>query len=128
MDEQTSSLMTAGSAHEEQFDIAVRGYNRPQVQQYVTRTTVRIRDLEEQVEAAQAKLAQARSAALQAHRELAEARASAGAKPAHEEVSGRLSQILRLAAEEADQERAKADSEIAESRKAAEEKAKALVE
>ena len=35
MDEQTSSLMTAGSAHEEQFNIAVRGYNRPQVQQYL---------------------------------------------------------------------------------------------
>src|SRR5829696_6728902 len=104
MDEQTSTLMTTGSGSEESFELAVRGYNRPQVQQYVTRTTVRIRDLEEQNDALQTELEQARAAALQAHRELAEARASAGAKPAHEEVSGRLSQILRLAAEEADQE------------------------
>jgi hypothetical protein len=83
MDEQTS-LMTAGSGSEESFELAVRGYNRPQVQQYVTRTTVRIRDLEEQNTALQAELEQARAAALQAHRELAEARASAGAKPAHD--------------------------------------------
>jgi hypothetical protein len=126
MDEQTS-LMTAGSGSEESFELAVRGYSRPQVQQYVTRTTVRIRDLEEQNNALQNELEQARAAALQAHRELAEARASAGAKPAHEEVSGRLSQILRLAAEEADQERAKADEEITAARRLAEEQVNGLV-
>jgi vacuolar-type H+-ATPase subunit H len=92
--------------NEDNFEIVMRGYNKRQVDDFVGQSRTQARDLEE-------RLGRALDALEHTRRELAEAREQASAKPAHEEVSERLSQILRLAAEEADQERAKADEDIA---------------
>jgi peptidoglycan DL-endopeptidase CwlO len=105
---------TSGTHRDDSFDIAVRGFNRQQVTEYMTRSSQLLATLEQHLAVARADVHRARSEAEQAHAETARLRAEhAETKPVHEEVSGRLSQILRLAAEEADQERATAESQIA---------------
>jgi hypothetical protein len=105
---------TSGSPREDSFDIAVRGFNRQQVMEYMTRSSQLLATLEQHLAVARADVHRARSEAEQAQAELARVRTEhAETKPVHEEVSARLSQILRLAAEEADQERATADEDIA---------------
>jgi F0F1-type ATP synthase membrane subunit b/b' len=102
---------------EDSFDITVRGYNRQQVLEYMSRSSQLLASLEQNLAVARADVQRARAEAERAQAEAERLRtAQVEAKPVHEEVSGRLSQILRLAAEEADQERAKADEEIAELR------------
>ncbi len=110
--------VTPGPTHrEDSFDVAVRGYNRQQVMDYMTRAGQLQAALEQQLADARAAVAEARAETDRSRLELAAQQAAAAeSKPVHEEVSGRLSQILRLAAEEADQERAKADDEIAKLR------------
>ncbi len=105
---------TSGTPREDSFDIAVRGFNRQQVMEYMARSSQLLATLEQHLAVARADVHRARSEAEAAQTELARFRAQqAETKPVHEEVSGRLSQILRLAAEEADQERATAEEEIA---------------
>ncbi|HEY3686430.1 MAG TPA: hypothetical protein VGL93_25575 [Streptosporangiaceae bacterium] len=107
---------------EDPFEVVMRGYNRRQVDDYVTRSRNQIRDLEE-------RLARALDEVEGVRREVAEIRnQSAPAKPQHEEVSERLAQILALAEEEAAQKRTAADEEIGRSRGEAEEEAKRLVQ
>ncbi|HST81094.1 MAG TPA: ATP synthase F0 subunit B [Kineosporiaceae bacterium] len=102
---------------EDSFDITVRGYNRQQVLEYMSRSSQLLASLEQNLAVARADVQRARAEAERAQAEADRLRAAqVEAKPVHEEVSGRLSQILRLAAEEADQERAKADEEIGELR------------
>jgi hypothetical protein len=109
--------VTPGTHREDSFDIAVRGYNRQQVMEYMARSSQLLSTLEQHLAAARADVQRARSEAEQAQAEALRMRTEqAESKPVHEEVSGRLSQILRLAAEEADQERATADAEIAKLR------------
>jgi hypothetical protein len=107
--------VTPGTAHrDDSFDIAVRGYNRQQVMEYMSRSNQLLATLEQHLAVARADVHRARSEAEQAQAEVAQLRSEQlETKPVHEEVSGRLSQILRLAAEEADQERATAEAEIA---------------
>jgi cell division septum initiation protein DivIVA len=107
--------VTPGTAHrDDSFDIAVRGYNRQQVMEYMSRSSQLLANLEQHLAVARADVHRARAEAEQAQAEVARLRSEqAETKPVHEEVSGRLSQILRLAAEEADQERATAEAEIA---------------
>lgn len=107
---------------EDPFEVVMRGYNRRQVDDYVTRSRNQIRDLEE-------RLARALDEVEQVRREVAELRnQSAPAKPQHEEVSERMAQILALAEEEAAQKRNSADEEILRVRNEAEEEAKRLVQ
>jgi cell division septum initiation protein DivIVA len=109
--------VSPGSHREDSFDTAVRGYNRQQVMDYMARTASLVTRLEQHLAAARADADRARDEAEHAHAEVERLRLEAAeSKPVHEEVSGRLSQILRLAAEEADQERATADAEIAQLR------------
>lgn len=86
------------------FETQVRGYNKKQVEDYIAW-------LQEQTRGAQADAESARREIERARDEAASAKTQLANRPAHEEISERLSQILRLAAEEADQKVAKAAEE-----------------
>jgi len=104
---------SAQNHREDSFDTAVRGFNRQQVLEYMSRSSQLLASLEQNLAVARADVQRARSEAERAQAEAEQLRAAqVEAKPVHEEVSGRLSQILRLAAEEADQDRATANEEI----------------
>ena len=104
---------SAQNHREDSFDTAVRGFNRQQVLEYMSRSSQLLASLEQNLAVARADVQRARSEAERAQAEAERLRAAqVEAKPVHEEVSGRLSQILRLAAEEADQDRATANEEI----------------
>jgi cell division septum initiation protein DivIVA len=116
MEDQTAIL--PGSLQADPFETQMRGYNKRQVDDYITRTGEQLASLE-------ARLGAALDAAERARLEVAAVREQyqqqqPSARPAHEEVSERLSQILRLAAEEAEQERGKAETEITRIREQAE--------
>ncbi|HJY60734.1 MAG TPA: hypothetical protein VJ418_30510, partial [Streptosporangiaceae bacterium] len=88
----------------------MRGYSRRQVDEFIARCRSQIRDLEQ-------RLARALDDGEELKRDLATARQQAlGAKPAHEEVSERISQILKLADDEARSQKSKAHEDIARQR------------
>lgn len=93
------------------FDSERRGYARRQVDEYIAWRNGQIRELE-------SKLSQGLTEIERLRMELAEAR-EAGGRPAHEEVSERVGQILKLAAEEAKAERERGAAEVAKMRDAA---------
>src|SRR5215472_4971510 len=96
-----SELLHEGSM---EWEREVRGYNRQQVDNYVAWRAGQVRELENRLSQSLAEIDRMRI-------ELGEARQSA-AKPAHEEISERVGQILKLAADEAkaDRERGAADA------------------
>jgi cell division septum initiation protein DivIVA len=97
-------------AHEDAFEVQMRGYSRRQVDEFITRCRGQIRDLEQ-------RLARALDDGEELRRDLATARQQAlGAKPAHEEVSERIAQILKLADDEARSQKSKAHEDIARQR------------
>src|SRR5712691_2833561 len=96
--------------HEDAFEMQMRGYSRRQVDEFIARCRSQIRDLEQ-------RLARALDDGEEMRRDLATARQQAlGAKPAHEEVSERIAQILKLADDEARSQKSKAHEEIARQR------------
>ncbi|HTQ92056.1 MAG TPA: hypothetical protein VMK84_21440 [Streptosporangiaceae bacterium] len=96
--------------HEDAFEVQMRGYSRRQVDEFIARCRSQIRDLEQ-------RLARALDDGEELRRELAATRQQAlGAKPAHEEVSERISQILKLADDEARSQKSKAHEDIARQR------------
>ena len=96
--------------HEDAFEMQMRGYSRRQVDEFIARCRSQIRDLEQ-------RLARALDDSEEMRRDLATARQQAlGAKPAHEEVSERIAQILKLADDEARSQKSKAHEEIARQR------------
>lgn len=101
MSEHSDLLAEAGTI---QWEREVRGYNRQQVDEYVAWRTGQVRDLE-------TKLSQSLAEIERLRRELTEARDTAG-RPAHEEISERVGQILKLAADEAKAERDRNAAEI----------------
>lgn len=119
MEDHTALL--ADAMHQDPFGTVMRGYDRRQVNEYMARARTQIRDLED-------RLAHALREVEESRRELVLAQEQYTGRPAHEEVSERLSQILRLAAEEAEQERSKADEEIAQMREIAEQEIGTLVQ
>jgi cell division septum initiation protein DivIVA len=91
----------------EEFEMQMRGYSRRQVDDFVARRNAEIRELEQ-------RLARTLDESEQLRRELSTVRQQAlGSRPAHEEVSERIAQILKLADDEANAQRNKADDEIA---------------
>ena len=97
-------------AHEDAFETQMRGYSRRQVDEFIARCRSQIRDLEQ-------RLARALDEEDELKRDLATARQQAlGAKPAHEEISERIAQILKLADDEARSQKSKAHEEIARQR------------
>jgi cell division septum initiation protein DivIVA len=96
--------------HEDAFEMQMRGYSRRQVDEYIARCRSQIRDLEQ-------RLARALDDGEEMRNDLATARQQAlGAKPAHEEVSERIAQILKLADDEARSQKSKAHEDIARQR------------
>jgi hypothetical protein len=94
-----------------QWEREVRGYNRAQVDEYVAMQSGQIRELEN-------KLRQGLSEIERLRRDLSEAR-DAGGRPAHEEIPERVGQILKLAAEQAKEERERGAIDATEMREAA---------
>src|SRR5207302_275708 len=93
--------------HEDAFEVQMRGYSRRQVDEFIARCRSQIRDLEQ-------RLAHALDDGEELKRDLATARQQAlGAKPAHEEVSERIAQILKLADDEARSQKSKAQAKKA---------------
>jgi cell division septum initiation protein DivIVA len=104
-------------AHEDAFEMQMRGYSRRQVDEFIARCRSQIRDLEQ-------RLARSLDDGEELKRDLATARQQAlGAKPAHEEVSERIAQILKLADDEARSQKSKAHEDIAKQRNEAQQEA-----
>jgi cell division septum initiation protein DivIVA len=94
----------------EEFEMQMRGYSRRQVDDFVARRNSEVRELEQ-------RLARSLDETEHMRRELSTTRQQALAgRPAHEEVSERISQILKLADDEARAQKNKADDEIAAQR------------
>jgi cell division septum initiation protein DivIVA len=94
----------------EEFEMQMRGYSRRQVDDFVTRRNNEIRELEQ-------RLARSLDDSEHLRRELSTVRQQAlSGRPAHEEVSERISQILKLADDEAKDQKNKADGDIANQR------------
>ena len=89
----------------------VRGYNRQQVDNYVAWRAGQVRELENRLSQSLAEIEHLRS-------ELADAQATAR-RPPHEEISERVGQILKLAADEAKAERERGASDANDTRSAA---------
>jgi cell division septum initiation protein DivIVA len=94
----------------EEFEMQMRGYSRRQVDDFVARRNNEIRELEQ-------RLARTLDDSEHLRRELSTVRQQAlSGRPAHEEVSERISQILKLADDEARAQKNKADDDIAKQR------------
>jgi len=94
----------------EEFEMQMRGYSRRQVDDFVARRNSEIRELEQ-------RLARSLDDSEHLRRELSTVRQQAlSGRPAHEEVSERISQILKLADDEAKAQKNKADDDIAKQR------------
>jgi cell division septum initiation protein DivIVA len=94
----------------EEFEMQMRGYSRRQVDDFVARRNSEIRDLEQ-------RLARALDESEHLRREVTAVRQQALAgRPAHQEISERIAQILKLADDEAKAQKGKADDEIAKLR------------
>jgi cell division septum initiation protein DivIVA len=95
---------------EDAFEVQMRGYSRRQVNEFVARSRSQTRDLEERLSRSMDEMERLRLE-LSASRQKAE-----DVKPAYEEVSERMGQILKLADDEARAEKARALDEIAKLR------------
>jgi cell division septum initiation protein DivIVA len=104
------SHLSVDLGHEDQFEREMRGYSRRAVDEYVAALRIELRALEDSKRDLEDRLSQALDQAERLKLELASAR-SAG-RPAHEEVSERITQILKLADDEAQAQRQRADEEI----------------
>src|SRR5215813_9839538 len=91
------------------FEVQMRGYSRRQVDEFVARSRSQARDLEE-------RLSQALDETERVRLELSAARQDLSNKPAHEEISERVGQILKLADDEAKAQRGRAQDEIGKQR------------
>jgi len=107
MTDQTDLLSDLG--HDDTFEKEMRGYSRRQVDEFVARSRSQARDLEEQLSRSLDEIERLRV-------ELSSARQAAGGKPAYEEISERMGQILKLADDEAKAQKNRAQDEIAKIR------------
>lgn len=106
--------LSADLGHDDQFEREMRGYNRREVDEAIAALRITVRSLEDGKRDLQDRLSQALDDSERLKLELSTAR-SAG-KPPHEEVSERVGQILKLAADEAASMRGQVDGEIAKLR------------
>jgi cell division septum initiation protein DivIVA len=103
---ENSDLLPNLAAQEDAFEVQLRGYSRRQVDEFVARCRSQVRELEE-------RLGRALDDGEQHRQEIQALRQQAlGHRPAHEEVSERISQILKLADDEATAQKTRADDDI----------------
>jgi cell division septum initiation protein DivIVA len=102
--------------HEDAFEVQMRGYSRRQVDEFVAKSRSQIRDLEE-------RLSRSLDDTERVRLELSAVRQGLSNKPAHEEISERVGQILKLADEEAKAQRTRAQDEIGKLREDAKKEA-----
>jgi cell division septum initiation protein DivIVA len=101
---------------EDAFEVQMRGYSRRQVDEFVARSRSQTRELEE-------RLSHSLDETERLRLELSAARQGLRGKPAHEEISERVGQILKLADDEAKAQRNRAQDEIAKQREDAKKEA-----
>jgi cell division septum initiation protein DivIVA len=103
---ENTDLLPNLSSQEDAFEVQMRGYSRRQVDDFVARCRSQIHELEE-------RLGRALDEGEQLRQEVTSLRQQAlGSRPAHEEVSERISQILKLADDEAKAQKNRADDDI----------------
>ena len=103
---ENSDLLPNLAAQEDAFEVQLRGYSRRQVDEFVARCRGQVRELEE-------RLGRSLDDSEQLRQEVKTLRQQAlGNRPAHEEVSERISQILKLADDEAKAQKTRADGDI----------------
>jgi cell division septum initiation protein DivIVA len=103
---ENTDLLPNLSSQEDAFEVQMRGYSRRQVDDFVARCRSQIHELEE-------RLGRALDEGEQLRQEVTSLRQQAlGSRPAHEEVSERISQILKLADDEAKAQKNRADGDI----------------
>jgi cell division septum initiation protein DivIVA len=103
---ENTDLLPNLSSQEDAFEVQLRGYSRRQVDEFVARCRSQVRELEERLGRSLDETEQLRQET-QALRQ-----AALGNRPAHEEVSERISQILKLADDEAHAQKNRADDDI----------------
>ena len=103
---ENTDLLPNLSSQEDAFEVQLRGYSRRQVDDFVARCRSQVRELEE-------RLGRSLDETEHLRQEVAALRQAAlGNRPAHEEVSERISQILKLADDEAKAQKNRADGDI----------------
>jgi cell division septum initiation protein DivIVA len=103
---ENTDLLPNLSSQEDAFEVQLRGYSRRQVDEFVARCRGQVRELEE-------RLGRVLDEDEQLRQEVTSLRQQAlGSRPAHEEVSERISQILKLADDEAKAQKTRADGDI----------------
>jgi cell division septum initiation protein DivIVA len=105
----SNSELMSDAEQEDAFEVQMRGYSRRQVDEFVARSRSQIRELEE-------RLSRSLDDAERLRLELSAARQGLSNKPAHEEISERVGQILKLADDEAKAQRNRASDEISQQR------------
>ena len=103
---ENSDLLPNLASQEDAFEVQLRGYSRRQVDEFVARCRSQVRELEE-------RLGRSLDDSEELRQEVKALRQQAlGNRPAHEEVSERISQILKLADDEAKAQKTRADDDI----------------
>ena len=103
---ENSDLLPNLATQEDAFEVQLRGYSRRQVDEFVARCRSQVRELEE-------RLGRSLDDGEQLRQEVKALRQQAlGNRPAHEEVSERISQILKLADDEAKAQKTRAGDDI----------------
>src|SRR5450755_1752174 len=103
---ENSDLLPNLASQEDAFEVQLRGYSRRQVDEFVARCRSQVRELEE-------RLGRSLDDGEQLRQEVNALRQQAlGHRPAHEEVSERISQILKLADDEAKAQKTRASDDI----------------
>ncbi len=105
----SNSDLMSDSEQEDAFEVQMRGYSRRQVDEFVARARSQIRELEE-------RLSRSLDDSERLRVELSATRQGLSNKPAHEEISERVGQILKLADDEAKAQRNRASDEITRQR------------
>jgi hypothetical protein len=91
--------------HEDLFEREMRGYSRRRVDEFVAKTRSQVREMED-------RLSETLDLNERLRLELSTVREASAEKPAHEEISERIGQILKLADDESKAQRGRADEEI----------------
>jgi cell division septum initiation protein DivIVA len=110
--------LSADLGHDDQFEREMRGYSRRAVDEYVAALRIDLRGLEDAKRDLEDRLSQSLDEMERLRLELSAARSSD--RPAHQEISERIGQILKLADDEAKSQRAKVEDEISRLRAGAE--------